>query len=138
MKEINIMKVQNQIHDCMSFMEFRSVLKEFFALKKSARNNVNYAVHLKKCDEILDKISDSFDDEYENIKRWLCGIRCKYYHPGTGFTAEIPIGNDIEAIYSFLRFIFKLKNHIEIEDEELYELGLQIARSNSPVLWDEC
>ena len=63
------MKVQNQIHDCMSFMEFRSVLKEFFALKKSARNNVNYAVHLKKCDEILDKISDSFDDEYENINQ---------------------------------------------------------------------
>ena len=75
---------------------------------------------------------------YENIKRWLCGIRCKYYHPMTGNEIELPIGNDIEAIYSFLHFIYKLKNHIAIDDEELYELTLQIARSNSPVLWDEC
>lgn len=132
------MKVQNQIHDCMSFMEFKSALKRFFVLKRFAGKGTSGVIKLRRCDEILDEISESFDDEYENIKRWLCGIRCKYYHPGTGFTVEIPIGNDIEAIYSFLRFIFKLKNHIEIEDEELYELGLQIERSNSPVLWDEC
>ena len=56
----------------------------------------------------------------------------------TGNEIELPIGNDIEAIYSFLHFIYKLKNHIAIDDEELYELTLQIARSNSPVLWDEC
>lgn len=132
------MKVQIQIHECMSFMEFKSALKRFFALKRSAGKSISGVIKLRKCDEILDEISDSFDDEYENIKRWLCGIRCKYYHPMTGNEIELPIGNDIEAIYSFLHFIYKLKNHIAIEDEELYELSLQITRSNSPVLWDEC
>lgn len=132
------MKVQNQIHDCMSFMEFKSALKRFFILKRFAGKGISGVIKLRRCDEILDEISESFDDGYENIKRWLCGIRCKYYHPMTGNEIELPIGNDIEAIYSFLHFIYKLKNHISIDDEELYELSLQIARSNSPVLWDEC
>ena len=132
------MKVQNQIHDCMSFMEFKSALKRFFILKRFAGKGISGVIKLRRCDERLDEISESFDDEYENIKRWLCGIRCKYYHPMTGNEIELPIGNDIEAIYSFLHFIYKLKNHIAIDDEELYELSLQIARSNSPVLWDEC
>ena len=132
------MKVQNQIHDCMSFMEFKSALKRFFILKRFAGKGISGVIKLRRCDEILDEISESFDDEYENIKQWLCGIRCKYYHPMTRNEIELPIGNDIEAIYSFLHFIYKLKNQIAIDDEELYELSLQIARSNSPVLWDEC
>lgn len=132
------MKVQNQIHECMSFMEFKSALKRFFILKRFAGKGTSGVIKLRRCDEILDEISESFDDEYENIKRWMCGIRCKYYHPMTRNEIELLIGNDIEAIYSFLHFIYKLKNHIAIDDEELYELSLQIARSNSPVLWDEC
>ena len=132
------MKVQNQIHDCMSFMEFKSALKRFFILNRFAGKGISVVFKVRRCDEILDVISESFDDEYENIKRWLCGIRCKYYHPMTRNEIELPIGNDIEAIYSFLHFIYKLKNQIAIDDEELYELSLQIARSNSPVLWDEC
>lgn len=64
------MKVQNQIHECMSFMEFKSALKRFFAAGKG----ISGVIKLRRCDEILDEISDSFDDEYENIKRWLCGM----------------------------------------------------------------
>ena len=44
----------------------------------------------------------------------------------------------LHIYYETKHFIYKLKNHIAIDDEELYELTLQIARSNSPVLWDEC
>lgn len=132
------MKQQKQIHECMSFMEFKAALRRYFELKKRLSSGNDRFKKLQQCDEILDEISYSFDDEYRNIKRWLCGIRCRYYHPGTGNEIDLEIGNDVEAIYDFLRFIYKLKNHIAIEDEELYELTLEIARSNSTVPWEEC
>lgn len=70
-----------------------------------------------------------FDDQDKNIKRWLLGKPCIFYHPETEQYMTIEIGRDIEALYYFLLFCYKLNNLEEVSEDFRDYLALVISRS---------
>lgn len=70
-----------------------------------------------------------FDDQDKNLKRWMLGKPCRFISPITGTEIEINIGKDIEALYYFLLYCYKINNHEEISEDFTDYLALVIARS---------
>lgn len=78
---------------------------------------------------IYKKLIREFDDQNKNLKRWLLGQKCVFTHPVTNNTIEIEIGKDIEALYYFLLFCYKINNEEEISEDFRDYLALVISRS---------
>ncbi len=70
-----------------------------------------------------------FDDQDKNLKRWMLDKPCKFNSPITGAEIEVKIGKDIEAIYYFLLFCYKINSDEEISEDFTDYLALVIARS---------
>ena len=96
--------------------------------EKAFENHGRWALHL------LEKV---FDDKEQNIRRWLNGKPCVYFHPGIRQTVSVQIGNDLEALFYFLTFIEKHKNREPIDEDFVDYLALIISRSNCKD-WEEC
>lgn len=48
---------------------------------------------------------EDFDDERENLMRWLLGEPCEFYHERLGREIYLKIENDVEEIYYFLCYV---------------------------------
>lgn len=70
-----------------------------------------------------------FDDQDKNLKRWMLGKPCRFISPVTGTEIEVEIGKDVEALYYFLLFCYKINNNEEISEDFTDYLALVIARS---------
>ncbi len=73
-------------------------------------------IHFKIAFDIAEKVSKHFKDE-DNLINWLRGKPCSYYHPITHKKVEVKVRSDYEAIYMFLRYCMKLKQHESIDDD---------------------
>lgn len=71
----------------------------------------------------------AFDDRDKNLKRWMLGKPCRFISPITGAEIEVEIGKDIEALYYFLLFCYKINNYEEISEDFTDYLALVISRS---------
>lgn len=85
----------------------------------------------------LHKLEEVFHDKNQNIRRWLNGKPCVYFHPGIHQTVSVQIGNDFEALFYFLTFIEKHKSREPIDEDFVDYLALIISRSNCKD-WEEC
>lgn len=72
---------------------------------------------------------EEFDDRDRNLKRWLMNRDCVFISPRTDQIISIKVGRDIEALYYFLLFCYKLNNRIEVSEEFQDYLALVLSRS---------
>ena len=85
----------------------------------------------------LNRLKDIFNDEDGNLERWLNGECCVFRPSKEAELKSINIGNDIEALYNFLCFCYKLNTNQRISEDFRDYLALLIARSCSEC-WEEC
>ena len=76
-------------------------------------------------------------DEDNNLERWLKGECCIFRMNHSEQPMSVNIGKDIEALYNFLCFCYKLNTNQRISDEFRDYLALTITRSCSDC-WEEC
>ena len=76
------------------------------------------------------KVKEMFNDECDNLKRWLSGEPCLVKHPNKENTyAEIEVGDDHEALYYFLEYCRKLAADERMSDELIGHVLLIVTRS---------
>lgn len=86
----------------------------------------------------IHRLEKLFNDRNHNVLHWLNGESCEYYHPATKQTIKVEIGEDIEALYCFLRYCQKLNNHERIDSDSFDYLLYTITRSKNTKDWEEC
>lgn len=111
-------------------------LHEFdYAVRQMTANYDEYdsesVIQIKKKPfrSIYKRCVHEFDDRNRNLKRWLLGKPCTYKHPFTENTVDVEVGKDIEALYYFLLYCYKLNNNEHISDEFGDYLALVLCRS---------
>ncbi len=78
------------------------------------------------------RVKEMFNDECDNLKRWLSGEPCLVKHPRKADTyAELEIGNDHETLYYFLEYCKCLSTGEEIGDMLLAQVALMVTRSQN-------
>ncbi len=76
------------------------------------------------------KVKEMFNDERNNLGRWLSGEPCLVKHPRRENTyAEIEVGDDHEALYYFLEYCRKLAANERMSDELIGHVLLIVLRS---------
>lgn len=76
------------------------------------------------------KVKEMFNDECNNLGRWLSGEPCLVKHPRRENTyAEIEVGDDHEALYYFLEYCRKLAADERMSDELIGHVLLIVLRS---------
>ena len=85
----------------------------------------------------LNRLKEIFHDEDNNLERWLKGECCIFRMNHSEQPMSVNIGKDIEALYNFLCFCYKLNTNQRISDEYRDYLALSITRSCSDC-WEEC
>ena len=76
------------------------------------------------------KVKEMFNDECNNLGRWLSGEPCLVKHPRRENTyAEIEVGDDHEALYYFLEYCRKLAANERMSDELIGHVLLIVTRS---------
>lgn len=121
--------------------------KQFENYMRAVINGIDSSYNHHKTDEdavfnqhgrwALHKLEKVLRDKDQNIRRWLNGKPCVYFHPRTHQTIFIQIGNDLEALFGFLTFYEKLKNGETLDEDYMDYLALIITRSNYKD-WEEC
>ena len=85
----------------------------------------------------LNRLKEIFHDEDNNLERWMKGDCCIFRMNHSEQPMSVNIGKDIEALYNFLCFCYKLNTNQRISDEYRDYLALSITRSCSDC-WEEC
>ena len=76
----------------------------------------------------LNRLKEIFHDEDNNLERWLNGECCIFRMNHSEQPMSVNIGKDIEALYNFLCFCYKLNTNQRISDEFRDYLALSITR----------
>lgn len=103
--------------------------KYIFAMTEDEYNPQKIQLTANPFRKIYWMLVREFYDRDRNLKRWLLGKTCIYYHTGTKQWITVEIGKDVEAIYYFLLFCKKMNNYEHISDEFSDYLALVISRS---------
>lgn len=112
----------------MSLREFDYYIRQM--LKNNEDDSDSTACLTKKPFRfIYKKLIREFDDKDKNLKRWLLGKPCIYTHPITENEIPVEVGRDIEALYYFLLFCYKINNAEEISEDFRDYLALVLSRS---------
>lgn len=78
------------------------------------------------------KVKEMFNDECNNLGRWLSGELCLVKHPYKKNTfAELEIGHDHETLYYFLEYCKRLNAGEKIGNTLLAQVALMVTRSQS-------
>ena len=78
------------------------------------------------------QVNQMFNDECNNLGRWLSGEPCLVKHPRKKNTyAELEIGHDHETLYYFLEYCKRLSAGEEIGNVLLAQVALMVTRSQS-------
>lgn len=85
----------------------------------------------------LNRLKEIFYDKDNNLERWLNGEGCVFRLNKKKEPITVNIGNDIEALYNFLYFCYKLNTNQRVSEDFRDYLALLITRSCSNC-WEEC
>ena len=78
------------------------------------------------------KVKEMFNDECNNLGRWLSGEPCLVKHPYKKETyAELDIGCDCDTLYYFLEYCKRMNTGEEIGNLLLAQVALSIVRNQS-------
>lgn len=92
-------------------------------------NEKNLSLSDRNFRKIYQYCMEVFNDRDKNLKRWLLGKPCIFCHPQTEQYLTVDIGQDIEALYYFLLYCYKLNNQLEISEDFSDYLALVLSRS---------
>lgn len=120
----------------MTLHEFSYCIKQMTANYDEYDSDSTIQLGKKPFRFLYKKLVREFDDRNKNLKRWLLGKPCVYKHPITDNIITEEIGKDIEAIYYFLLFCYKINNHEYVSDDFKDYLAFLISRSQ--YRYDEC
>ena len=126
--------------DIMNYRKFCNYLTAIVNAENARQNNHdNEASATFEQNRIwaLNHMKEIFHDEDNNLERWLKGECCIFRMNHSEQPMSVNIGKDIEALYNFLCFCYKLNTNQWISDEFRDYLALSITRSCSDC-WEEC
>lgn len=124
----------------MNYRKFRNyltVIANAEEAKQLEQDKDVLAIFEKNSAWAMERLKTAFHDEDHNLQRWLDGKCCMFRPNRRSAPMEINIGRDIEALYGFLCFCYKLNTEQEISDDFRDFLALTITRSCSDA-WEEC
>ncbi len=116
----DLIKDYKDTNELMSLDDFKLCIKEakhhLAIVEQHESMNTVCKTHLNIAAWITVEVAACFDNQ-ENLVNWIRGKSCSYYHPITRRKVEVKVRDDYEAIYMFLRYCMKLKQHESIDDD---------------------
>lgn len=115
-----LIKDYRDTNEMMTLDDFKFCIKEanyhLAMVKQCDFRNPAFKTHLNIAAEIILEVATCFNDK-ENLINWIKGKPCFYYHPITHRKVEIKVRDDFEAIYVFLKYCMKIKQHETIDED---------------------
>ena len=75
------------------------------------------------------EVEESMADKDHNFRRWLRLESCSFTHPVTGNDITVEIGDDHEAIYTFLLYCKRINRGVPLDEDFAAYLAYLISRS---------
>jgi len=120
------------------FCDHMKVIQTGIDVCIDGKDNPEHKEFLKQAQWALSRLEKIFMDKDDNIRRWLNKKSCTFISDVTGRRVEVPIGNDLEALYYFLVFCLRINKGNKIDEDFRDYLALVMARSVAGKEWSEC
>ena len=86
-------------------MLFKEFAEKIEAIKEQANDAMYGDSYIQFLCKEYYECKEDFDDERENLMKWLLGEPCEFYHDRLGREIYLKIDDDVEEIFNFLCYL---------------------------------
>lgn len=86
-------------------MLFKEFAEKIEAIKEQANDAMYGDSYIQFLCKEYYECKEDFNDERENLMKWLLGEPCEFYHERLGREVYLKIENDVEEIFNFLCYL---------------------------------